>query len=615
MSRLANGGRWWRTTIRVRLGLALAVALAPVLLLSATPIHNSRSDLSAIVALFTGMRAHSMTDSELAELIVRREVRDASTADRIPTVEHAPPRVLRSGDHILDMILALPPPVPPSDGTLATRLVVHGLVRQWASSTAALSGALRRRLGRAHALLASLQAGRYPTGAELAAWICSDNSVQLAFPELLPPAAISLEALASALSDHVTALTAIDNRVSPLADATLAEFMRGLRHEHPGEKIVAFTCYAETAESLYASLRRDGHVALLTARGGTIASGPVRRDEVMAQFAPSGRGKLRVNDHRAIDLLIATDLLSEGVDLQEASVVVHLDLPWTHARLEQRVGRLARLGSRHPRVVSYSIHPPERADCLLREMEIITRKFGVAVTMLGDSDRDGAALASHSRVRSAELRRTRLDCWRSSQIARPTNLPATAVARWHRASAAVGAWIVDGTPMLLALHEDSVTDDHDTVDAALDAVACAADASEGSVDASFVQHVLERAQGWYEQRSAWHALGPNANGATPFSASAHRTLARVADATMRASSFATRARAASVAARLRGAAASPLPLAVEWSLQGLENSPDDACVNSILELVERSRADKPPPSPSGFHCVALIILAPASERC
>ena len=46
-------------------------------------------------------------------------------------------------------------------------------------------------------------------------------------------------------------------------------------------------------------------------------------------------------------LLLTTDLASEGVNLQDASVVVHLDLPWTAARLEQRVGRVARLASAH----------------------------------------------------------------------------------------------------------------------------------------------------------------------------------------------------------------------------------------------------------------------------
>src|SRR5688572_10824059 len=66
-----------------------------------------------------------------------------------------------------------------------------------------------------------------------------------------------------------------------------------------------------------------------------------------------------------IDLLLSTDVLSEGVGLQDASVVVHLDLPWTPARLEQRTGRIARLGSRHATVAVYAIAPPASAEAPL----------------------------------------------------------------------------------------------------------------------------------------------------------------------------------------------------------------------------------------------------------
>jgi len=71
-----------------------------------------------------------------------------------------------------------------------------------------------------------------------------------------------------------------------------------------------------------------------------------------------------------IDLLLSTDLLSEGVNLQDAEVVVHLDIPWTAARLEQRVGRLARMGSKHSTVTVYLIRPPASAAALL-ENEIV----------------------------------------------------------------------------------------------------------------------------------------------------------------------------------------------------------------------------------------------------
>ena len=72
--------------------------------------------------------------------------------------------------------------------------------------------------------------------------------------------------------------------------------------------------------------------------------------------------------------MITTDLLSEGVNLQGASVIVHLDVPWTPAGLEQRVGRAARMGSRHACVHVHGIAPPAAAERLLTLERRLARK-------------------------------------------------------------------------------------------------------------------------------------------------------------------------------------------------------------------------------------------------
>jgi len=84
--------------------------------------------------------------------------------------------------------------------------------------------------------------------------------------------------------------------------------------------------------------------------------------------------------------LIATDLASEGLDLQDADAVVHYDLPWTPLRLEQRVGRIARLGSEHGRADVCWFAPTESIeDRLQLEIRIATKvgrqlQLGVAET-------------------------------------------------------------------------------------------------------------------------------------------------------------------------------------------------------------------------------------------
>ena len=69
------------------------------------------------------------------------------------------------------------------------------------------------------------------------------------------------------------------------------------------------------------------------------------KSEILAQAAAWRLLDLSSNNLAPVDLLIATDLLSEGLNLQDASVVVHLDLPWTAARLTQRIGRVWRVGA------------------------------------------------------------------------------------------------------------------------------------------------------------------------------------------------------------------------------------------------------------------------------
>jgi Superfamily II DNA and RNA helicases len=85
-----------------------------------------------------------------------------------------------------------------------------------------------------------------------------------------------------------------------------------------------------------------------------------------------------------VTLLLATDLLSEGMNLQDASVVVHLDLPWNPARLAQRVGRVRRAGG-SSLVRSYLIAPPAESELLLQVEERLRRKLASAEATVGRS--------------------------------------------------------------------------------------------------------------------------------------------------------------------------------------------------------------------------------------
>ena len=392
---------------------------AAALLLSATPIQNRRDDLAAQLALRIGDAAWTMTDDELARFVVRRTSR--VTVARLPTLDGPHWIPLPVEDDLLDALLALPPPLPGSDEGTGGELVVYTLLRQWASSRAALVAALHRRVGRATAMIASLESGRWPTRRELLSWTCAEGTVQLALPELLSAGGdmgvATLSGLLDAVRVHESALRALLDGLRATRDPDLArvEALRWIRGRHGGHRVIAFSQYAETVSALARLITPDGGVAQLTARGARIASGRVTRAEVLAQFAPQAH-VIHPTAADRITMLIATDVLSEGLDLQAASVIVHLDLPWNPARLEQRVGRVLRIGSSHETVWAYALSPPASSERVLRAERRLRVKLRVARAVIGlgaaalpfDADDQGGSGAAEI---TSEMHAS-LACWR-----------------------------------------------------------------------------------------------------------------------------------------------------------------------------------------------------------
>ena len=348
--------------------LAALCARARVLALSATPVHNGAADVRALVSLWRGAAAFEASDEEVASSIVRGWAGASPSGGRVPIV--ADPVWVRVGDDgaVLEALLAMAPPLPPSDGGGAEGLVMLGLVRQWASSEGALRAAIGRRLGQCVALESALEAGRHPDRRELRSWAYAEGAVQLAFPELASSveAAVGsgLAGLLAAVRAHASGLRTVrrvlDSR--PSVDEARAERLMEVVRRHAGERVVAFAQYGATVEALYRRVVGRARAAVLSGRGGRVAGGEVSRGELLRRFAPRSNGASEVGEAERVELLVTTDLLSEGVNLQDASVVVHLDLPWTPARLAQRVGRAARMGSVADRVSVYAFEPPASAE-------------------------------------------------------------------------------------------------------------------------------------------------------------------------------------------------------------------------------------------------------------
>ncbi len=375
-----------------------------VLMLSATPVHNRRRDLTTLLSIFLGSRAESLAAPEIGRCMVRRRIDSAGLAARIPRTGALIWKEVHDDDRIPAALLSLPPPVPVRGGGDGGVLVASSLLRQWCSSDAAFEAALRRRLARAMAMMTALESGFYPSASEISAWTIVDDTLQLAFPGLVSAPVEDGVELLDTIRLHHDALRELLRSLDPRRprDIERAALLRQFRTTHSGVPIVAFSQYAETANALFRELRRERGIAVLTARGARVAGGSITRREAISRFAPNASGAPSPHDAERIDLLLATDLLSEGVNLQDAGVVVHLDLPWTAARLEQRLGRVARLGSARTRVFAYGIRPPAAAETLIRLEATIREKTRETRTSIDPAT-------------SAERIRSILESWRVVQ--------------------------------------------------------------------------------------------------------------------------------------------------------------------------------------------------------
>lgn len=586
--------------------LARLAAGARVLALSATPIHNSRADLAAVLALFLGARAWAMSDAELATCIVRREADDL-VAVELPAL--APPQWVTVGDDecLLHAIMELPPPVPPLGGGDGGALVSFGLARQWASSRAALEGALRRRLARAAALGAALEDGHYPTARELSAWSAADDAIQLAFPSLVSASHAGAEALLAALRDHARGLAALLStvRADTQVDERRAARLRELRLAHAGERIVAFSQYADTVHALFRRLAPGGGVAALSARGARVAGGAIPRTEAIARFEP------RASRAERVDLLLATDLLSEGIDLGHASVVVHLDLPWTPARMEQRVGRSRRMGAAHARTTVYALAPPAAAESLLAIERRLREKAGAAGRVTGVAGAilpslGPAAASGPGAARTVELLRRVIASWRDEPSAICDARPLVALARGPR-SARILLARADGACILAgAVDADALSADPSAALAAAEIASLALPVAASDRDA---ERALAAAESFLVHRRAAAAAG----GISLFRANARRTALRRIAAIAGRVPHHRRALVAPLAATARRVVTTPFGLGAEQVLEALAGAPlaDEAWLRALSEFgaihAPESAASLGGSAPPGI--IALVVVA------
>ena len=201
-------------------------------------------------------------------------------------------------------------------------------------------------------------------------------------------------------------------RTKPLAeqDGKLARLKELLATELKDRKVLIFSSYKDTSRYIHRELTGEGCSAWRKSAGDPtirrIDSGnhPEERGHMLGLFAPVANGK-EVPEAEQIDVLISTDVLSEGQNLQDCGVIINYDLTWNPIRLVQRNGRIDRIGSTHADIGIYNLFPEEELEALLHLIERLTSRI-LAIDSFGLLDASILGEAVHPRTFNT-LRRIR----------------------------------------------------------------------------------------------------------------------------------------------------------------------------------------------------------------
>ncbi len=215
--------------------------------------------------------------------------------------------------------------------------------------------------------------------------------------EALDTGLYDLRRLHEALQRDVDSLTELWRLVGGITadqDAKLQGLKQLLSKDLKGQKVIVFTYYRDTARYLYGELGGDhgaefrkeaGEPTIRRMDGG---ASPTERSRLIQAFAPQSNNRPDlVGSDAEVDVLISTDVLSEGQNLQDCGVLVNYDLHWNPTRMVQRAGRIDRIGSNHPLLWVHNMFPEAGLERLLGLVESLNRK-------ITDIDRTGFLDAS-----------------------------------------------------------------------------------------------------------------------------------------------------------------------------------------------------------------------------
>lgn len=209
--------------------------------------------------------------------------------------------------------------------------------------------------------------------------------------------------------------------ITPEHDTKLQQLVADLKNkfEHPingsNKKVLIFTAFADTANYLYEQLSGrilndcGLHTALITGSTEgkcTLLELKCTFNDILTYFSPlsKDRDAIHPNDTREIDVLIATDCISEGQNLQDCDYLINYDIHWNPVRIIQRFGRIDRIGSKNDVIQLVNYWPDMELDDYIKlKGRVESRMKATVITSTGDDN-----LLSANEKGDLEYRRNQL---------------------------------------------------------------------------------------------------------------------------------------------------------------------------------------------------------------
>ncbi|MBI5316841.1 MAG: NgoFVII family restriction endonuclease [Nitrospirae bacterium] len=168
----------------------------------------------------------------------------------------------------------------------------------------------------------------------------------------------------------------------PDLDNKLAELHKLLVKKHPRQKVLVFSQFADTVRFLATQLKTRGLKDMAGVTGDT--DNPAK---LVWRFSPdSNDARDKVPSADELRVLVATDVLSEGQNLQDAAIVVNFDLPWAIIRLIQRAGRVDRIGQKAEQILCYSFMPADGIERLIRLRSRVRQRLQENAEVVGTDE-------------------------------------------------------------------------------------------------------------------------------------------------------------------------------------------------------------------------------------